>query len=387
MKQIIKMGAGMLGGVVIGLSFFLITVFFLKGCSLEACIELVQRINLGTLAFSILIAFVCIILSLFLQIIIHEGGHLLFGLLTGYKFVSFRVGKYTLIKEKGKYKIKHFAIAGTGGQCLLTLPEDKRASIPYFWYNLGGVLLNLILSLPAFILWLTLPDLPLLIDVFLIIFAAMGLIFALLNGIPMKVGGVGNDGYNLKLLIRNPESRTQFVNQLLINGANQEGIRLIEMPDSWFINAEDINFGDAIQCSNYNIYASRHIDAKDFEKAHQLFDKAYEHRSKIIGLFQKEMASELLFLELIGENRPYKVNELYSKELESYIKTYANTMSSKKRLQLALALFQDNDYKKAEAIYKELEENQHQYLMQGEVKSDLEVMQEIMKRVATEKQG
>ena len=42
---------------------------------------------------------VALFLGAYLQIILHEAGHLVCGLLTGYRFVSFRVGSLTLIKD------------------------------------------------------------------------------------------------------------------------------------------------------------------------------------------------------------------------------------------------------------------------------------------------
>jgi len=44
-----------------------------------------------------------LVLGIFLQIIVHELGHLICGLLSGYKFVSFRIGSRMLIKIRGKY--------------------------------------------------------------------------------------------------------------------------------------------------------------------------------------------------------------------------------------------------------------------------------------------
>ena len=44
-------------------------------------------------------------LIIFVPIIIHESGHLIFGKLTGYKYVSYRIGPYMLIKNNGKLNI------------------------------------------------------------------------------------------------------------------------------------------------------------------------------------------------------------------------------------------------------------------------------------------
>lgn len=65
-------------------------------------------------------------LAFFLQIIVHEAGHLAFGLLSGYAFSSFRIMDFMWIKEDGKLRLKKFSLAGTGGQCLMEPPEMKK---------------------------------------------------------------------------------------------------------------------------------------------------------------------------------------------------------------------------------------------------------------------
>lgn len=84
------------------------------------------------------------VLSIAILIPLHEAGHLVCGLLSGYKFVSFRIFNLTFIKSDGKIKIKRYSIAGTGGQCLLTPPDLPIERIPTGWYNFGGVLFNII---------------------------------------------------------------------------------------------------------------------------------------------------------------------------------------------------------------------------------------------------
>ena len=60
--------------------------------------------------------------ALFFHMIVHEAGHLVFGLMTGYKFCSFRVASFMWLKENGKLKFKRLTLAGTGGQCLMRHP-------------------------------------------------------------------------------------------------------------------------------------------------------------------------------------------------------------------------------------------------------------------------
>ena len=50
------------------------------------------------------VGFFSLILSFYLHIILHEGGHLVAGLASGYKFVSFRIGSVLWIKIQGDRK-------------------------------------------------------------------------------------------------------------------------------------------------------------------------------------------------------------------------------------------------------------------------------------------
>ena len=102
-----------------------------------------------------MLAILILLFSIFLQVLLHEGGHLVCGLATGYRFVSFRIFNLTFIRKDGKLCIKRFSLAGTGGQCLLTPPERPLEDIPTTLYNLGGVLANLLTAILAFLPLLT----------------------------------------------------------------------------------------------------------------------------------------------------------------------------------------------------------------------------------------
>ena len=69
----------------------------------------------------------CLVLSFWLQAILHEGGHLVCGLLSGYRFLSFRVGSFTLLRQNGRLVLRRFYLPGTGGQCLLEPQTGTRS--------------------------------------------------------------------------------------------------------------------------------------------------------------------------------------------------------------------------------------------------------------------
>lgn len=80
--------------------------------------------------------------AILVHVIIHEAGHLVFGLLSGYKFSSFRIFSFMWVKEGDKISVRRLSIAGTGGQCLMSPPDMVDGKIPVVLYNLGGSLMR-----------------------------------------------------------------------------------------------------------------------------------------------------------------------------------------------------------------------------------------------------
>ena len=178
-----------------------------------------------------------------IQIIIHEAGHLIFGLLSGYEFISFRVGSITIVKDQGKFKLKKFKIKGTGGQCLMMPKTNNYEEINYVLYNLGGILMNFIASIICLLI-LILVDTNQYIKVMLSEFILIGVICVISNGIPMKIGGISNDGYNTISISRDKFIKYCFYIQLKVNGLLSKGMRVKDMPIEWFNVKEgaDLNF-------------------------------------------------------------------------------------------------------------------------------------------------
>lgn len=81
--------------------------------------------------------------AMLIQLIIHEAGHLIFGLMTGYRFSSFRIANLMWVKLDGRIQCRKLHIAGTGGQCLMIPPDLKDGKMPVMLYNFGGVIINL----------------------------------------------------------------------------------------------------------------------------------------------------------------------------------------------------------------------------------------------------
>ncbi|MDE6741165.1 MAG: hypothetical protein K2J58_02415, partial [Muribaculaceae bacterium] len=336
MKSVLKLIAGLLAGGLIGLLLGGLIVVLFTDTTWSEYIAKYYSINISEGLVVFIVAVVSMIISFLVLVPIHELGHLVCGLLSGYRFVSFRIFNYTILKVDGKFRIKKFAVAGTGGQCLLTPPAIALDKIPTGWYNFGGVMANIIMlaiALPFFLLPLN----PFVAEA-LGVFVAVDAIMILLNGIPMMAGGVGNDGYNMKLLKKNLRSKQGIVNQLRANALIQNGVRPKDMPEEFFEDAEEIDYSNALEVSIPLMYSSRLVDEMKYAEALVYLESLYAHKEEIMPLYVKEIACELAFLYLRTGNSE-KAEALLDKDLRKYIETYRKMMSSKERLQCAMALY------------------------------------------------
>lgn len=376
MKKTLKLIANFAIGTVIGVVGAGIGIYIASGKSIISAFEKLADINGFLIVGMVLAVFMFLFLSFFLQIILHEGGHLVCGLATGYKFVSFRIFNLTFIRLNGKFRLKRFGLAGTGGQCLLTPPDKPLQDIPTVLYNLGGVLANLLTAAIAIILLLTVDDMPRLLDIFLIIFSTVGILIGLMNGIPMRLGGIGNDADNMRLLLNDNRTKQALVTQLRVNALVQEGVRLKDMPEEWF-HQEETDYRNALQATVRIIIASRTLDMEKWETAYNELEEVIAHKKELIGLLVLEVECELLFTALVT-GRKQRAEALYTQELENYIRKYKKIVSSKQRQLCALALYREKDATKAKEIYETVRRRKEEYLMQGEVKSDIALMKSIL---------
>lgn len=370
-RTLLKVIGSLLIGFALGLLIAIAGIAIFTDDTVAGFFDIFASTGIMELGVAFLVGVGALCVAIAILIPLHEAGHLVGGLLGGYKFVSFRIFNYTIIRTDNRLRIKKFAIAGTGGQCQLSPPDRPIEKIPTALYNLGGVLANiltLVLLLP--IMWL--PINPFISEAVLI-FLLTNAIIILMNGIPLKLGGIGNDGHNMIEILRNPAAKSGMIAQLRANALIQNGMRPKDMPDDLFAVPEHINYKNALEISMPMMAASRLIDEMRFDEALEAFEKLYAVRSEIMPLYVKEIACELAYLRLVvGQTQ--KAEALLDKELRQYAESYRRFMSSKERLLFAIALYLDGNREKAVEIYENLNARRNNYLLRGEVMSDIALM-------------
>ena len=341
--------------------------------------QLPEGIGSSEKAYRICVMLVFLYLSFFIHIVLHETGHLIFGLMSGYQFSSFRIGTHMLMKENGKLVHRKIKIAGTGGQCLMIPPEMVDGKFPVVLYNLGGSIVNLVvaaLMIPVFVAI----DKSSVFALFVFLFIAMGAITGLSNGIPMRTKTVDNDGYNAISLGKSREAMRAFWIQMKTNEQLTKGIRTKDMPEEWF----EVPSDDAMKnpmVATIGVYAaSRMMDQHRFEEAGKLIDHMLKIETGMVALHRNLLICDQIYLELIGQNRSDRLEELYTKELKKFMRAM-KTSPSVIRMEYAYCLLADHDSEGAAKSMAALEKVAATYPYPNDINTERELM-EIAEKVS-----
>ena len=361
-------------GHLISICFFTILGVIL-GLSMISFVEwqLPEGISSGEKIFRLCTTLVFLYLAVLIHIVLHEAGHLVFGLMSGYHFSSFRIGSHMLMKEDGKLVHRKIKIAGTGGQCLMSPPEMVDGKFPVVLYNLGGSIANLVvtaMAIPAF----GAIDKGSIFALFFFLFIAMGAITGLSNGIPLRTNTVDNDGYNAISLGKSKEAMRAFWIQMKVNEQLTKGLRVKDMPDEWFEVPSDEAMKNSMVATIGVYAANRLMDQHRFDEAETLMNHLLDIESGIVALHRNLIICDLIYLELIGQNRSDRLETLYSKELKKFIKTM-KTFPSVIRTEYAYALLVENDQGKAAKAMDAFEKVAKTYPYPNDINSERELIQ------------
>ncbi len=309
------------------------------------------------------------IISYFLHIIVHEGGHMVFGLATGYRFVSFRVGSLMWEKKKdGQIRFSRFSLAGTGGQCLMAPPAYNDGHYPYRLYNLGGGLANFILSgICGLLLLLNLGEMT---ELYLAMMMVSGIVLGAMNLIPVKK--VNNDGSNLVEIGKSEAARKAFWLQMRVNEEIARGVRMKDMPEEWFARLEE-NRKNIMVTSVDVLCCNRLMDQMALDEAKEKM-LALLHENYLAGVYKNLLIFELSFLELLEGKAAEYTEETNQRQIAAFAKAMKN-FPSILRWQYAKALLFDKNRDEAEKIKAAFDKMSKSYPHPCEIEGEKELMQ------------
>jgi hypothetical protein len=262
--------------------------------------------------------------------------------------------------------LRKLTIAGTGGQCLMTPPPMVEGKIPYVLYNLGGPLGNFLTSAVTFGLYWIFRDVPVASQV-LLMCSLIGVMLGLMNGIPLRMSGMDNDGRNAISLGKDPAALRAFWVQMQGNAMTAQGVRTKDMPEEWFAMPNDEAMKNPMIAALGVLCCNRMMDCHEFARAKGEISRLLELDSGIAGIHRGLMKCDLAYCYAL-EGQHEQAQALLDKEQEKLMKAMKD-FPSVIRTRYALA-----DPAEAEKILAHFEKVAKTYPYPCDIESERELM-------------
>ncbi len=282
-------------------------------------------------------------LTFFLNIALHEAGHLIFGLLSGYGFVSYRLGSLMWMRENGRIVLKRFSLAGTGGQCLMSPPGGPDGDFPLMMYNFGGAAVNLATAALLGALTAIGAVRGSLVFLPLCLFGGLSALYlAVVNGIPLVLGPVPNDGWNALHLAADPQARRAFWVTLKVNELQHRGVRLKDMSAEWFALPSEEAMKNGLIATSAVLAENRAMDACDLSAAEAIIPAILADSCRAADLYKKLAVCDAVTCALIREGAAADVSPLKEKGTAPFLRRMRD-FPSVLRTRYAEALLKNRD--------------------------------------------
>lgn len=327
----------------------------------------VSYIKSEGLAFFFLLVFGIGIPIFLISILVHELGHLVFGLATGFKFFSFQFLNLLFYKENHhiKFTFSRAPFQNAAGQCILynhDFPSVEKK--PYFWYNIGGLLFNLVLFLLGVTLMLVASGILDYVGWLLLLINAF---FILSNGIPQSNDHIiNNDGNTIKLCHQSEAELLGFYASINMHQKLAAGIELRDLEVTHITPLERANI---FSLSTHLIELDQHMANLDYSAAKDLGQRLLENPN-IKALYKDTILLEMLFIELIAGSPEDVIDQFDTKKL------FAFSSETALRVQYAYGKFAGYDAKKLEKIKEKFDKQVNRTSQKGIVASAKLLFQE-----------
>ncbi len=285
------------------------------------------------------------IISFPLHVILHESGHLLGGLLSGYQFIMFRLFNTVWIKTEEGLSRREEYTPGILGQALMVPPKTEEGEeTPFFLYHASGVLINVVTGALFILLgqrvsveWLA---------YFFIVSSMSAFFLAITNAVPLR----GTDGYNIVQHFKREEASSEVSHLLymyrdMVEGASLESLQKYVDLDT-HASLENPN-----AATMHSLRASYLLERKDFEGARKIYQALYENRDELFAGHRPGVVLNYLFTLLLTEPFHPDVPKLVDSKVYKQLKQVKQ--SDYIRYRAAVELYFNRDLEKTEGLLTE----------------------------------
>lgn len=263
----------------------------------------------GNLAYAVLLLLL-LLLALYLQVLLHELGHLIMGRLNGFELQSFRVMGLIYERENGRFTWR-FRSTGRGGLIIMFPKNTDTTRTQSILYFSGGVLMHLV-SIVIYLLLLEL--IPASGSVAAYFFYVSIIIAAALlvgNLIPYTTrSNIRSDGKHILNALLNNVTYKYQQQLFFLSAKSMNGVRPADLEKR---NWQDVSaIPTASTKVSFLIIGYYHyLDAGDHTAALQCIRQAEQHLQGYPEILQQNIQAEIMFAAMVLESDREKAGRIY----------------------------------------------------------------------------
>ena len=322
---------------------------------------------------SALLLFAGYLVGRFAHALLHEIGHLIFGLFSGFRLYEFAVGPFHFAKT-GKRLRFYVKRNRYGGMVMMTSRHTDNLYRRYFCLTLGGVLF----SVAACAAWLAvvifLRDMDYLLYSFLLPGAFMGCYIVAMNVFAFGNDGSYSDGAVLAgLRSGNPEICLN-VSLMAIQGMLCAGKSPREIDRCYFYDVPEAeNCVNRVQLLNYRYVYE--LDRENEEEAIRLSDEISRDFNVVPEIFRPGILTDIFYTELVLKKNVDRAKVIWY-QIEKYIAHDLNVCNL--RIRMAYELYAKEQPRLAIATGKTALSVKDEFVIPGIAKMEERIIGRLM---------
>ena len=327
-------------------------------------------------------------LSLACALIVHEFGHLIFGLLTGYTFAAIGFGHHLFLRRDGRVRRFVYKLPGALGFCAMEAPDMKDDSLPFALYLSGGTFGNAFLALACTFAFVSgIGSGILFFPHAFLLPAFVNAYFAIVSILPIKTKFLNTDGKQLFDLLKHKNIRKSFWACEKISAAQYRGVKFEDIPSEWFNETDDTQSVYAASIRAVRFLARTETDEP--KEVCALIEKELSENHALSGRSKALLICMRIYYESIGERDAGTLKKLITQTQIDFMKRMKN-VPSVIQTEYAYALLVEKDVREASRIKARLEKISKKYPFPAEIDTAKKLIaraDEISKRESPNENG
>ena len=155
--------------------------------------------------------------------------------------------------------------------------------------------------------------------------AIVGFAYALMNGLPLRLGTIDNDGYNTLSMSKDPKALRSLWIQMKASEMTANGVRLKDMPEEWFTLPEKEEMKNSMTAVLGVFACNRLMDELKFDEAEKLMKEYLNEENAAVGIYKSLMTCDIAFCEMIKDIPDTEaIEKLLDKQQKAFMKSMKN---------------------------------------------------------------